>query len=79
MHNLILNKIKLNDNIDDHFEDLQKRHHNIFDDSEITKDKGFDDIKFYIIIIKLNTIYSFNNSFNYILFKQRLIIIILLN
>jgi len=44
MHNLILNKIKLNDNIDDHFEDLQKRHHNIFDDSEITKDKGFDDI-----------------------------------
>ena len=31
MHNLILNKIKLNDNIDDHFEDLQKRHHNIFD------------------------------------------------
>ena len=44
MHNLILNKIKLNDNIDDHFEDLQKRHHNIFDDSEITKDKGFYDI-----------------------------------
>ena len=41
MHNLILDKVKFNDNIEDHFEDLQKRHHNIFEDSETTNENGF--------------------------------------
>ena len=41
MHNLIIDKIKLNDNTDDHFEELQRGQHNIFEENENTKNNGF--------------------------------------
>ena len=41
MHNLIIDNIKLNDNTDDHFEELQRRKHNIFEENETTKNNGF--------------------------------------
>ena len=42
MHNLIIDQIKLNDNIDDHFEDLQKSHRHIFEKMENTKDNDLN-------------------------------------
>ena len=41
LHNLIIDNIKLNDNNDDHFEDLQRRQRNIFERAENTKNSGF--------------------------------------
>ena len=41
MHNLIIDKIKLNDNTDDHFEELQRRKNNIFEENETNKNNAF--------------------------------------
>ena len=41
MHNLIIDNIKLNDNTDDHFEELQRRKHNIFEENETNKNNEF--------------------------------------
>ena len=41
MHNLIIDKIKLNNNINDHFEDLRRREHHIFEESERNTNNDF--------------------------------------
>ena len=41
MHNLIIDKIKLNNNINDHFEDLQRRERHIFEESERNTNNDF--------------------------------------
>ena len=41
MHNLIIDKIKLNNNINDHFEDLRRREHHMFEESERNTNNDF--------------------------------------
>ena len=41
MHNLIIDKIKLNNNINDHFEDLHRRERHIFEESERNTNNDF--------------------------------------
>ena len=41
MHNLIIDKIKLNNNINDHFEDLQRRERHMFEESERNTNNDF--------------------------------------
>ena len=41
MHNLIIDNIKLNDNTDDHFEELHRKQHNIFEQNENNKNNDY--------------------------------------
>ena len=41
MHNLIIDNIKLNDNKDDHFEELHRKQHNIFEQNENNKNNDY--------------------------------------